>query len=84
MPVPVSVVLPARIDKKPPEPVLPLPTVKVTSPPLPPVAAPDPIEMEPESPLVDVPELNIRAPDIPVVPALAVRILNNPLLVAEP
>ena len=77
-------VLPARIESLPPDPVVPLPTVRVIAPPLPPVAAPEPIETLPLSPLVVVPELNTRAPLIPVEPALEVRIESRPLLVADP
>ena len=65
-------------------PLLPLPTVMLIPPPLPPVAAPEPIEMEPDVPELDVPELNTNTPDTPLSPALDDTIVTAPLVLAVP
>ena len=68
----------------PPAPLVPLPTVIVIEPPVPAVAAPEPIQTVPVVPSLDVPELNVITPLTPEVPALAVRIVIVPLVVAVP
>ena len=68
----------------PPEPLLPLPTVMLIAPPLPAVELEDPIEIEPDVPELDVPELNTNTPLTPFAPALAVRIVTAPLVLAIP
>ena len=67
---------------KPLAPLLPLPTVMLTAPALPPVDAAVPIAKRPEEPVVDVPELNDRTPLIPASPALDDVIVIAPLVLA--
>ena len=62
---------------------MPVPTVTKMEPPRPPVVAPDPTYRAPLLP-PGVPELKTRRPLTPAVPALAVRIVNEPLLEAVP
>ena len=82
---PVSTVLwPAVSVIRPPVPLLPPPTVMLTAPALPPTAAPEPTRIEPLEPELVVPELNDSKPDAPVAPALEVRIVMAPLLLAMP
>ena len=80
----VPYVVPARSNRLPPMPLLPLPTVIETIPARPDDAVPEPIEIEPLLPLLDVPVLNIKAPDTPLTPALAVCMTRTPELVAVP
>jgi hypothetical protein len=68
----------------PPAPQVPLPTVNSTVPPRPSVAEPEPRTTAPLFPLLEDPELNTSAPLLPATPALKVRILTEPLLVAVP
>ena len=75
---------PAVSVTMPPAPLLPLPTVMLIVPPLPPVAVPLPIEMEPDEPEFAVPELNTSTPLTPASPALEVRIVIAPLVLAMP
>ena len=68
-----------RHDAPPPAPLVPLPTLIVTAPPVPPVAAPEPISSEP----LDAALARARAEDQhaahPAVPAFAVRMTQLPL-----
>ena len=56
----------------------------LTAPPLPPVEAAEPFEMAPVVPELDVPELNDSKPLTPFAPALDVRIVIAPLVLAMP
>jgi hypothetical protein len=55
-----------------------------TAPPRPLVAVPVPIQIWPLLPLLEEPELKISTPDTPAVPALALRKVTKPLVVAVP
>ena len=63
---------------------MPLPTVIVTEPPVPAVAAPVPSEKLPLVPELAVPELKTKAPLTPTNPAFADRTKIAPLVVAMP
>ena len=63
---------------------MPLPTLILMLPPLPPVDAADPIEIEPVVPELEVPELKMSRPLTPLCPALVVRIEIAPLVLAIP
>jgi hypothetical protein len=75
---------PLLIINSPPTPEVPLPTLIDITPPLPPVARPDPIIMAPELPELVVPELKTSFPVAPFVPALALLMAMEPLVVAWP
>ena len=82
---PVCTVLrPAITRTSPPALLVPLPTVIATAPPRPAVAAPVPSHTCPLLPLLELPELKINTPETPFVPALALRIVTEPLVVAVP
>ena len=53
-------------------------------PPRPLVAVPEPMKRLPLIPLLELPELRTTAPLTPDVPALAVLMINEPLLVEDP
>ena len=79
-----AVLWPAVIAIAPPAPLLPLPTVMLTAPPVPPEDAADPIEIEPVPPELDVPELKLSRPLVPSTPAFADLMTTAPLVVAMP
>jgi hypothetical protein len=85
---PVSTVLsPADRPKEPPVPLKPVPTAMRSTPPEPPLvtcAAPEPIEIEPVVPELDVPDLNDNSALTPLSPALEVRIVMAPVVLARP
>ena len=64
----------------PPDPLLPLPTLRKMEPPRPPVAAPLPMRILPLLPFDVVPELKCKLPDIPAVPPFALFNEIIPLL----
>ena len=63
---------------------MPLPTLILMAPPLPPVDAAEPIEIAPEVPELDVPELNTSIPLVPLCPAFEDAIVIAPLVLAIP
>jgi hypothetical protein len=79
-----TVLCPDVTVSKPPTPLSPVPTVMLIAPPLPAVAAPDPMETEPVVPELVVPELKTNTPLTPAAPALALRTVIAPLVVATP
>ena len=82
--LPSAVLRPAAIVIVPPAPLLPLPTVMLTAPPVPPEDAADPIEIDPVVPELDVPELKLSRPLVPSTPAFADLMITAPLVVAMP
>ena len=76
--------LPAWSVTHPPVPEVLSPTASDMFPPAPAVAAPVTSQMAPVSPQVDVPELRNMPPDTPTSPALAVRSVIDPELLADP
>ena len=82
---PVCTVLrPLYASKNPPDPLVPLPDTIKMEPLRPAVAAPVPRISDPELPEDVVPVLNTSAPLAPDTPALALRMLTIPELVAVP
>ena len=74
---------PDNSPSSPPEPLVPLPTVTRMEPPRPLVEAPEPKYSAPLLPPLAVPELKTRRPLTPARPALAVRTVSAPLVVAR-
>ena len=68
---------------RPPTPLFPSPTIKLTLPPTPLIEVPVRSEMDALLPLLEVPVTTESAPLTPAVPASAVRMLNAPLDVAD-
>ena len=82
---PVTELPPASTTIRPPEPVVPPPTITLTLPDAPlPFDPPLFIVIDPLLPDDAEPVLNESDPGVPVVPAFAVRTLNDPLVLADP
>ncbi len=79
-----AVLRPESTCTLPPTPQVPLPTVTRIMPPRPSVTAPDPSTTAPLFPLLEDPELNTSDPLPPAIPALKLRMVTEPLLVAVP
>ena len=72
------------METRPPDAVVPAPTVTAIDPALPLVDAPVPMDTLPLLPSLVVPELKLKRPETPLFPAPTVWIVMEPLEVAEP